>query len=101
MTSIIIHPKVLIQTRVISMILAHLVEKASGLDAVLEETERLGFEAKMKFAACALASSGDVLDASPEIVPDHLFLLGGRNELSEGTRQSAHTALNVRVEQLG
>lgn len=92
MAGVVVHAQMFRQARVIRMFVAHSRKEFDGFGAVLEITERLGFQSKVQLASGAFADASDMLHTPPDIIADHLRLLRGRDEFLERTWQSADAA---------
>src|SRR5689334_7756514 len=85
----------LVESCVVGMLLSKCIEEPGCFLAVLEQTQWFRFQPQVKVVATGLGSSGNVLDAHPDVIADLPFLFRGMNESFEGARQRADTALNT------
>jgi len=76
-----------------------LLKEADRLGAGFQQPERLGFQAKVEFAAGIGANLRDMLHTTPNIGANESGLLGSADELLEGAGHRAHAALDLSRQQ--
>src|SRR5690349_3307771 len=83
MARVVVNPQTLFEPVIAGVLIPELIEKLRRLQAVLDQAEGLGFESKVQGLSGASAQTIDVLNTTPEVVPDELDLAGLEDEFFE------------------
>ena len=94
-TGVVIHSEMFRQTWIFVMLGAEPIEKMNDFASGLQQAHRLGFQAQVELPTRLRADTGDMLDATPEVVTDELPLFGCGDQQLESAGQGAHAAFHI------